>query len=192
MKNILIIHGHSSAQPTFTRSLAEAYQKGAQSAGATVNLLHLAELTFDPILREGYKTATPLEADLLRAQELIRAADHVVWVYPIWWGAMPALVKGFIDRVFLPGFAFKYRKDSPWWDKLLAGKSTRVLVTQDTPVPFYFFWGRPNHHQMKNTILGFCGFSPVKFTTFAPVRGSSPEKRAAWLAQTTELGKALQ
>lgn len=192
MKNVLILHGNPVKDNSLTTALVSAYAAGAKAAGATVSIVYLIDLQFDPILRGGYTHKMPMEPDLLRVQEQIQAADHLVWVYPIWWGAMPALVKGFIDRVLMPGFAFKYRKDSPMWDKLLAGKSARVIVTQDTPVPFYWFWGRPNYNQMKNTILGFCGLKPVKFTTFAPVRGSSAEKRAGWIQQVETLGRALK
>ena len=79
-----------------------------------------------------------------------------MFVYPTWWGTMPALLKGFIDKVFQPGFGFQYRNGSVWWDKLLKGRSARLIVTMDTP-PLYFRWvyGRPGHNAMKKKILGF-------------------------------------
>jgi NAD(P)H dehydrogenase (quinone) len=119
---------------------------------------------------------------LAAGQAAISWAQHLVFVYPIWWGAMPALLKGFIDRVFLPGFAFKYRSGSPLWDRLLAGRSAHLFVTMDSP-PWYFRWvyRMPGHQQMKRTILEFSGIRPVAITSFGPVRGSSVRQREKWL-----------
>jgi NAD(P)H dehydrogenase (quinone) len=137
-KHILLILAHP-AQSSLCRALAEAYRKGAAEVGHEVRFLALGELAFDPILHDGYSTLQPLEPDLVAAQEAINWAQHLVFVYPTWWGAIPALLKGFFDRVFLPGFAFGYRDNSPFWDRLLAGRSAHLLVTMDTP-PWYYRW----------------------------------------------------
>jgi len=102
---------------------------------------------------------------------------------------MPALMKGFFDRVFLPGFAFKYRENSALWDKLLTGRTAHLMVTMDTP-PWYYRWiyHKPGHNEMKRTILGFCGIKTTKLTEFGPVKGSSPQKREKWIAMAKELG----
>jgi NAD(P)H dehydrogenase (quinone) len=187
-KRILVIVGHP-ADASFCHALADAYAAAAQSAGHEVRRIALGALGFDPVLKNGYRQVQALEPDLVAAQESILWAEHLVFAYPIWWGAMPALMKGFIDRIFLPGFAFKYRKDSVWWDKLLAGRSAHLLVTLDTP-PWYFRWiyRMPGHNQMKRTILGFCGVKPIKITNFSPIRSSSPAQRERWIAQAAKLG----
>lgn len=133
-----------------------------------------------------------LEEDLVKAQELIRWADHLVFVYPIWWGTMPAVLKGFFDRVFLPGFAYKYRDKSPLWDKLLKGKTAHLLVTMDTP-PWYNRWiyRRAGHQVMKRNILGFCGIKTVRITEFSPVSSSTEAMRAKWLEKSRKLGASL-
>lgn len=187
-KRILIIVGHPRTG-SFSHALAEAYRDGAASAGHSVSVIDLATLAFDPVLHAGYATPQSLEPALADAQRAIAAADHLVFAYPNWWGSMPAILKGFIDRTFLPGFAFRYRKGSQWWDKLLTGKSARLLVTMDTP-PFYYRWiyRAPGHNQMRRTILEFCGVKPVRISTFAPARFSTPEKRQQWLADARKLG----
>ena len=134
-KRILIVLGHPRSD-SFCGALAEAYAEGARAGGSEVRAISLGSLPFDPILRDGYAKIQPLEPDLVAAQASIRWAEHLVFVYPLWWGAMPALLKGFIDRVFLPGFAFKFRDGSVFWDRLLAGRSAHLLVTMDTP-PWY-------------------------------------------------------
>ena len=188
-QRILILLGHPDAN-SLCAALASAYAEGASAAGAEVRWLRLGELDFDPLLHAGYRGTQVLEPDLQAAQAAIAWANHLVWVYPVWWGAMPALLKGFIDRVFLPGFAFRYRQGSALWDKLLAGRSAQLLVTMDSP-PWYFRWvtRMPGHHQMKKAILEFCGISPVQVHSFGPVRSASTERLAQWVEKAQQLGQ---
>ena len=191
MKKILIINGHPDKE-SLCFGLAESYQKGALSSGAECKLVHLIDLKFNPVLMHGYRERTELEPDLLLIQQDILEADHLVFVYPTWWGTYPALLKGLIDRVFLPQFAFKYRDNSLFWDKLLKGKSARLIVTMDTPTWYYsLIYRSPGHHSMKKTILEFCGIKPVKILTFGPVKTADAKKRNYWLFLTEKLGKKL-
>lgn len=113
MRKILLINGHPDKE-SYCFALAQSYKKGAVESGAEIQEIVLADLQFSPILQFGYRKRTELEPDLLDAWDKIQWADHLVWVYPVWWGALPALLKGFIDRVFLPGFVFKKRENSLW------------------------------------------------------------------------------
>ena len=187
-KNILVIQGNPDIN-SFCGSLAKAYIDSARLSGSEVRELQLAELKFDPILWHGYNKIQKLEPDLIKAQELIQWSKHIVFVYPNWWGAMPALMKGFFDRVFLPGFAFKYRESSPFWDKLLSGRTAQLMVTMDTP-PWYYRWiyHRPGHNEMKRTILGFCGIKVVKISEFSPIKDSSQQQREKWITLAKDLG----
>ena len=168
--------------------LQQPYAAAAAAAGHEVRLLELDRLVFDPILHHAYKVVQELEADLKTAQELILWADHLAIAYPVWWGSVPALLKGFLDRIMLPGFAFKYRQGKAFPDKLLTGRSAHLLVTMDTP-PWYFrlVYRAPAIHQMKKTTLAFCGVSPIKTLMCGPVLDSSPDKRRAWLDQARTL-----
>lgn len=187
-KRILLILGTPKGD-SLCHALAEAYTSGARREGHVVRQLRLGEMQFDPILRDGYSQGQALEPDLLDAQRQIHWAEHLVFVYPVWWGGLPALLKGFFDRVFLPGFAFKYRNRSQLWDKLLVGRTADLLVTLDTP-PWYFRWiyGAPAHRQMTRTILGFSGIKTRRLAEFAPVRPSSEEQRQNWLKRAERLG----
>jgi NAD(P)H dehydrogenase (quinone) len=187
-KRIFVILGHP-ANDSFCGALANSYINGAKAAGNEVQLIALGHLSFDPVLHNGYATIQELEPDLVNAQAAITWAQHIVFVYPIWWGAMPALLKGFIDRVFLPDFAFKYQDESVFWDRLLSGRSAHLLVTMDTP-PWYFRWiyRMPGHNQMKRTILEFSGIKPVIISNFGPIKDSSQKKREKWLAQANAHG----
>ncbi|CAG5007344.1 hypothetical protein DYBT9275_04025 [Dyadobacter sp. CECT 9275] len=188
MKKVLIINGHPDKE-SYSSALANAYKKGAIRAGAEVREIILANLEFNPNLGFGYRKRTDLEKDLLDAQQLITWAEHIVWVYPIWWGGLPALLKGFIDRVFLPGFAFARRENSLWWDKLLTGKSARIINTLDQPAWYYWLVnGRPGYHAMKKMTLEFCGIKPVRTTTIGPLRLSTESFRTSWLHKVEKLG----
>lgn len=189
MKKILIINGHPDKE-SFCFALAESYKKGADLSRADCKLVHLIDLDFNPILTFGYRIISELEPDLVKMQQEILAADHLVLVYPNWWSTFPALLKGFIDRVFVPNFAFKYRENSLFWDKLLAGKTARMIVTMDTPKLYYFLMNiNAGHNAMRIGVLEFCGIKPVKITSFAPVKSSDAVKRKKWLAEVEELGK---
>src|SRR5690606_7614580 len=119
----------------------------------------------------------------------IQWAEHLVVVYPTWWGTMPAILKGFFDRTFLPGFAFKYRKDSQYWDKLLSGKTAHVIITADTPVWYNILeYQRSGEKVIVRNILGFCGIKTKKITNITPIRGSSVEQRDKWLRQAYQHG----
>ncbi|NUU77109.1 NAD(P)H-dependent oxidoreductase [Paenibacillus xylanilyticus] len=186
--NILVINGHPDPE-SYCKGLSDAYIKGAQRAGSNVNFIDLSHIQFNPNLKYGYRKRTDLEDDLVKAQELIRWADHLVFVYPLWWGAMPAVLKGFIDRIFLPGFAMKYREGSLLWDKLLKGKSAHLIVTMDTPRWYnHLIYRQAGHRVMKSNILNFSGVSPVRVTEISPIKGSTEAFRLKWLEKIEALG----
>ncbi|MBC6998624.1 NAD(P)H-dependent oxidoreductase [Cytophaga sp. FL35] len=192
MKKILIINGHPDAE-SFNAALADAYLKGAQKSGADTKVIHIRDLNFNPNLQFGYRKRTELEPDLLEAQKILKWADHLVWVYPVWWGSVPALMKGFLDRVLLPGFAFQKREGSLWWDKLFTGKTARLITTMDQPAWYYrFFNGSPSHKAMKKQTLHFIGVKSVKITAIGPIRLSKDSFRKKWLQKVEDLGEHLK
>ena len=188
-KKILIINGHPDKE-SLCFALAESYKKGADTNGDQCQLVHLIDLKFNPILTYGYRLISELEPDLLKMQQAILQADHLVFIYPNWWATLPTLLKGFIDRVFLPNFAFKYHEKGPFWDKLLKGKTARLIVTMDTPKWYYWLINRnAGHNAMKIGVLEFCGIKPVKISVFAPVKSSDNAKRQKWLDEVETLGR---
>lgn len=176
---IVAIHGHPRAA-SFNRALADAYVAGARQAGAEVREIDLEALDFDPVLHNGYAQIQPLEPDLKRAQEEIEAADHLLLSFPVWWGAAPAVLKGFLDRTFLPGWAFKFQDPWPFPKRLLAGRSAHAILTMDSPAPVYaaLYWGSA-HRSVLTGALKFSGFSPVTHTTIGGVK-FLPERVRAW------------
>ncbi|MEK7568036.1 MAG: NAD(P)H-dependent oxidoreductase [Patescibacteria group bacterium] len=191
MKKIFVILGHPNKE-SFCGELFDAYVRGAKTAGHEVRETRIGDLRFDPILHKGHKEIQPLEPDLKKAQEDIIWAEHVVFIFPTWWASFPALLKGFIDRIFLPGFGFKYRKkNSLFRDKLLAGRSSRVIITMDAPVWYYYLvYGASGWIAFKNGILKFCGFKRVRGTLIGRLRFLSENKRKKWINRIEAMGKS--
>jgi len=191
-KKVLIINGHPNKE-SLCFALANAYKEGAIRAGATVKELVIADLQFNPNLQYGYRKRIGWEPALAAAWESIQWADHLVWVHPVWWGGLPATTKGFIDRVFLPGYAFKYREGSVWWDKLLKGKTAHIITTLDQPGIYYrLAFGRPSVNQLRRSVLQFCGIKPVKVTYIGIVKTATEQKRLQWLNAVREMGTRLK
>ena len=192
MKNIVVINGHPNPE-SLCAAFAEAYIKGALKCGANVEEITISQLSFNPNLAYGYQKIQELEPDLLAAWQKIQKADHLVWIHPVWWGGLPAITKGFIDRLFLPGMAFKYRKDSVFWDKLLTGKTAHIITTMDEPRLYYWLvFGSPSIYQLKYSVLKFCGIKPIKVTTFGIIKTASAEKRKQWIDEVYQLGRRLK
>lgn len=187
MKRVLIILGHPRKE-SFCAALAEHYKKGCSSQDVELRELNVVDLDFD-LNYDG--RSREIEEDLKKAQEDIAWAEHIVLAYPIWWGAMPAVLKGFFDKVLQSGFAFRYEKGKMLWQRLLKGRTARVFITMDTP-PWFMKWfiGNPSHKMIKHSILGFSGIK-VKITTVGSLVKSSEEQRKQWLLQAEGLGKAV-
>jgi NAD(P)H dehydrogenase (quinone) len=192
MKKVLVINGHPNKN-SFNFGIANAYRVGAEKAGANVREVVIADLQFNPNLQYGYQQRMEWEPDLKEAWEKIKWADHLVWVHPVWWGGLPALTKGFIDRLFLPGLAFKYRENSVWWDKLLKGKTAHIITTLDQPGWYYWFaYGRPSVNQLKKSTLEFCGVEPVAVSYLGVIKTADDALRKKWLSNVESFGKRLK
>ncbi|AUC84101.1 NAD(P)H dehydrogenase [Polaribacter sp. ALD11] len=192
MKQVLIINGHPNKQ-SYNYALSEAYLKGASKTNSILTQINIIDLDFNPNLMFGYQKRTELEPDLLDAIEKIKKADHIVWVFPMWWYGYPALMKGFIDRTFLPGITFEFIKGKALPKKLLKGKTGRIIITADTPKWYdYLFMKSPVINQFKKGTLNFCGINPVKVTYISPVKDSNINYREKWLEKISLLGETLK
>jgi putative NADPH-quinone reductase len=188
MKKILIINGHPNSG-SLNHALADAYKKGAVSQNAEVRQIDIAELDFDASTFKSFDSFT-IPGDLAKAQNDIKWADHLVWIYPTWWATMPAIMKSFFEQTFLMGFAALYDENGKV-TQLLKNKTARIISTMDTPVwMFKFLLGDPAFKTNKAN-LNFCGIKPVKRTYFGPVVTSDKTARLKWLKQTEELGRKL-
>lgn len=192
MKQILLINGHPDKQ-SYNYALSEAYKEGANKTNAIITQINISDLNFNPNLEFGYRQRTELEPDLIDAIEKIKKATHIVWFFPMWWYGYPAIMKGFIDRTFLPGIAFEPIEGKALPKKLLKGKTARIIITADTPKWYDFlFMKSPAINQFKKGTLEFCGISPVKVTYIAPINNLSSEHRIKWLGNVSLLGEKLK
>jgi Putative NADPH-quinone reductase (modulator of drug activity B) len=189
MKKLLVINGNPNKK-SLCAALAESYA-GAGVSGNEVTLLHLGELK-SSLLQHGYRKNTDLEPDLERAQQLLLDADHIVMVYPIWWATEPALLKRFIDRIFLPGKVFREKANTPFSEKLLTGKTVRLIVTMNAPVWYnQLVYRDAGIVTLKAGILKYCGVKPVvRVTNFGLVNFSTEAKRKEWVEKVKQLGGA--
>ncbi|MDQ3059813.1 MAG: NAD(P)H-dependent oxidoreductase [Pseudomonadota bacterium] len=190
--NVLIILGHPRTS-SLCGALASAFADGARQAGVKVRRLDLAALEFDPNVRSTSPRQQALEEDLLNAHDLILWAEHLVFVYPTWWGTMPALLKGFLDRVLTEGFSFETCEGGTGYQGLLGGRSAQLITTMDTPPLVYrFIYRQPGRNAMARATLGFCGVQPVRSLVLGPVKQASATRRQQWLARVQRQGRRLR
>jgi NAD(P)H dehydrogenase (quinone) len=186
-KAVLLV-GHADPA-SFNFRLASEYEQGFRAGGGQVTRFNLGELEFDPVLRAGFRTPQPLEPDLLRIRQAIEESRHIVWVFPTYWASPPALVRGLFDRLFLPGWAFKYEKGNPMPLGLLRGREARVITTMDSPNWWYtLHYRRCVHRSFGIGSLAFCGLKPVRFTTVYNMLHLPEEKRSNWSQRVRGLG----
>jgi len=188
--NIAVIQGHPDpAGGHFGHALADAYAEAATAAGHEVRRVAIAELDF-PLLRTQADWQDGESPPGIRAaQETVEWADHLVIVFPLWLGDMPALVKGFFEQLMRPGFAIAKSGGATMWKKLLKGKSARVVVTMGMPAFFYRVVYRAHSvKSLERNVLSFCGISPVRTTLIGTVEGRRGA-REDWLARMRKYGK---
>lgn len=186
-KKIFILQGNP-VEDGMCDVLSRVYADGATKAGYSVRILSISDLKFDPILHDGYTKIQELEPDLIKVQENIKWCDHFVLFYPMWWSAMPALLKGMFDRMWLPGFAFHFKKNGMGWTALLKGKTGRVIITMDSwPMVSRFFFG-DSTNEIDQAILEFAGIKPTRVQKIGPVKTMSEKTKNYWKEKMQKWG----
>jgi putative NADPH-quinone reductase len=193
-KHILVVNGHPDAgKGHFCDALVAAYLNGARSAGHDVDVLNVAELKFPLLASKATWDATEPCADIAAAQLCMTRADHIVMLYPLWLGDMPALLKGFLEQVLRPGFAFGTIDNTRLPEKKLHGKSARIVVTMGMPAFIYrWFYGAHSLKNLKRNILKFCGITPVRSTLIGMIESQNPRPRRKALNAMEQLGFKAQ
>jgi putative NADPH-quinone reductase len=187
MARIVILVGHARIG-TFCEALGEAYKRGAQAGGHQAELFLTASMAFDPVLHEGFAELQPLEPDLKAAHDAMLAADHLVIIFPLWLGTLPAILKGFLERVLQPELVVSSKQGK--FVKVLKGKSARVIVTMGMPGFVYRWWfGAHALKMLKRNILHFMGVRPVRSTVYGYVEGAGAGRRRQWLADVEAMGR---
>lgn len=190
MARVTIIQGHPTPDSRhFCHALADAYARGAAEGGHEVRVVPVAELDF-PLLRSksDWEGASP-PPGLVEAQQALAWAEHVVIIYPLWLGGMPALLKGFMEQVFRPAFMTGGAGSGASWKTALKGRSSRIVVTMGMPGFVYrWYFGAHSLRSLKRSILALVGIGPNRHTLIGMIESMSDARREAWLEKLRRLG----
>jgi len=189
-RRIAIIQGHPDpAGGHFCNALAEAYRDGAEAAGHTVDIVETSRLNLPYLRNMAQWEAPPEDEGIVQMQGIVGAADHLVIIYPLWLGDMPAVLKSALEHLSCGGFVMAVDDDGHWQAKL-KGKSARVVVTMGMPALVYrLFFLSHSLKSLERNILKFAGVKPVRTTLMGQVEGEGrAARRDGWLAQMRSLG----
>ncbi len=191
MTRIAIIQGHpTSGGGHFCHALAEAYAEGAFAGGHQVRLITVADRAF-PLVRSKADWDGALPPSVIaEAQQTMAWAEHLVIIYPLWLGGMPALLKGFMEQVFRPAFMTGGAGPGASWKAALKGRSSRIIITMGMPgFAYRWYFGAHSLKSLKRSILSLVGIGPNRHSIIGMIEGMSDAKRTAWLNVMRSLGK---
>ncbi|MBX6395610.1 MAG: NAD(P)H-dependent oxidoreductase [Alicyclobacillaceae bacterium] len=190
--HVLIVYAHPDPH-SLNRAALEAILRGLGETRHEVSVVDLYREHFHPVLVYGEgvrRRDLKDDPETARYRELLRRADHILFIYPLWWYGPPAVLKGFLDRVLVSGFAYTYKGRVP--RGLLKGKSAWVVYTADSPRWYIRLFRRDAEWIiMKRAVLRFCGIRKVRRLMFGGVRYSSERKRKRWLETLYRLARSL-
>ncbi|WP_415922477.1 NAD(P)H-dependent oxidoreductase [Tateyamaria sp. SN6-1] len=190
-KRITVLDGHPGTQ-SLSRLFTDTYTQAAQEAGHDVRVVRLSDLEFDMDFGDGgYSHWKPLEPQIEAVLKDLEWADHVVMSAPIWWGGLPAKLKGLLDRILLPGRAYDTRNlnrlgmPSP----MLTGKTGRIILTSDSPRWYLrMVHGSALLRQLTGQVFGFVGIKPTRFTYFSGASHPKPGLVERWTREVQKIG----
>jgi NAD(P)H dehydrogenase (quinone) len=192
---ILVVIGTPLAG-SLNHALAHSYAEAARAGGAEVRVVDLAadDVPRHPSLRDELRMPRtdadlPLADDVASYIDDVDWADHLAFFFPQWWGSYPAVLKAWIDRVFVSGFAFRYRERGRLWDKLLTGRTARIVMTMDSPGIWNAWMYRDSPiRSLRSATLQYCGIRVRGVTRLAEVRHRTDADRARWIGGMASLG----
>ncbi len=191
-KRIAIIQGHpDQTNPHYCHAIAQAYKQGAEHGGHITQTIEAASLSTPFLLNQSEFNSRDLDPSILNIQGLILWADHIVIIYPLWLGTMPAILKHFFEQIFRPNFAFYKPKDRRLPKKLLKNKSVRIIVTMGMPAMIYrWFFHAHSLKNLKQNILSFVGFTPIHHSLIGQIESTNDKNRVKWLNNIKKLGES--
>ncbi|MDN3673275.1 NAD(P)H-dependent oxidoreductase [Flavobacterium branchiarum] len=189
MQKIVVINGHPD-ENSFNCVIAHSYMKSALEVGSEVRYVAIGELDFNPNLQFGYKQRMELEPDLVKALDDIKWASHQVWIHPLWWLGMPAIMKGFFDRAFLPGITFKSNKGYKS-EGLLNNKTGRIITTAGdlSETDYESIYKSSGLVQLKNGILEYCGVSSIQTNFIGPIYELDESDINEWIEKIEDFAR---
>lgn len=189
MTQILILQGHPDPSKThLCHAIADSYRKAAEAQGHVVETIEIADQDI-PFLRSKEEwEGADLPKVAIEGQTAIAKAEHIVFIYPLWMGTIPAIVKAWIEQVLRHSFAFEMTRTG--WKPALKGKSARLIVTMGMPAFVYrWFFFAHSLRSLERNILKFCGIKPVKWSVFGNAEDPSGKAQKSYIDKAAELGQ---
>ncbi|HEU6442523.1 MAG TPA: NAD(P)H-dependent oxidoreductase [Microvirga sp.] len=189
MTRVAIVQGHPTpGSRHFCHALADAYAEGATEGGHEIRVIQVAELEFPPLRSKSDWEGAPPPV-IAEAQQVLVWAEHLVIIYPLWLGGMPALLKGFLEQALRPGFMTGGAGSGASWKTALKGRSARIVITMGMPGLVYrWYFGAHSLKSLKRSILSLVGIGPNRHTLIGRIEDMNDTKRRAWLAAMRQLG----
>jgi len=190
-KAIVVIQGHPDPDPGhLCRALASGYVEGARAAGHVVTVVDVAALDFPILRRSAAFESEPVPEALAPARDAILAADHIVVVFPLWLGTLPALTKGFFEQVLHRSDMFEQTGGGRWPRGRLRGKSARIVATMGMPAAVFRIWFLGHGvKSLERSILAVAGIKPIRETLFGNVEAVGDATRRKWIDRMRRLGE---
>jgi putative NADPH-quinone reductase len=191
---VVIVFNHPY-EGSYCNAVLQAATSGLQKAGHEVDLMHLDRDNFDPVMRskdlsafaraknEGEAIYRDIDPQVLTYKQRLEQAEHLIFIFPVWWELMPAMTKGFIDKVIFPGITYDYAKSGlKMINRLTQLKGTTIITTQNTPALVYrLFFGNAIKYAMLRGTFWKTGFPKRKWINLCMVKFVSDKKREKWL-----------
>lgn len=184
---IAIVFNHPY-EGSYCSAILAAVTKGLQKGQHEVDLIHLDKDNFNPVMTsadlKAFRDKKPINPQVIEYKERLEKADHLIFIFPIWWELMPAMTKGFIDKVIFPGVAYDYTNQANTRMKPLFGKlkGVTVITTMNTPRLLYrLLFGNPIKKAMLLGTFWKMGYKNRKWISFNEVKSVKQEKRTKWL-----------
>jgi putative NADPH-quinone reductase len=192
MKKMLIIQGHPDSG-SYCQALFEEFRDGVNKDRWEIETLELGKLDFDPVLRFGYRQRMEPDPVIERSQELLKWADHVVLVFPVWWAQVPSLLKGWMERVLTPGFAYNFNGKTYKLERHLAGRTATLIMTSQAPTWLPTVGGTRALARLVKNALGECGIKVTRSLRqgFLTSAWDSDERRQRFVAKVSAAAKAI-
>ncbi|MGB3245068.1 MAG: NAD(P)H-dependent oxidoreductase [Sulfitobacter sp.] len=192
MTDILILQGHPDPSKShLCHAIADSYRTAAEQNGHRVHVIAVADQDIPYVRSKADWESTDLPPVAVEGQAAVRAAEHIVLIYPLWMGDVPAMLKAWIEQVLREGFAFDVHRTS--WKAALKGKSARVIVTMGMPsLAYRWFFFAHSLRSLDRNVLKFCGIRPVRWSIFGNAEDPTGKAQKRFLEKAAKLGKAAQ
>ncbi|HEQ72326.1 MAG TPA: flavodoxin family protein [Spirochaetia bacterium] len=193
--NVLIIYAHPW-EGSFNHAVLESVKKGLESARMAYDVIDLYHDGFNPTFTKAelavYRKGEYTDPLVGVYQEKITAATHLVFIFPIWWGVFPALLKGFLEKVVLPHWAYERKKSGLFTGKLGFIRKALVMTTAGGPAVHYRLYLRnPLKQILIKDVLKPFGIKKTKLLIFTGIKSSTPGRRRKWLCKMERYAREL-